>query len=59
VDQLIANLDGIELPLPLVSQFLPEQARAVLEGRLAPRAQALAEHKVGAVLAAYARACGG
>jgi len=59
VDRLMANLDAVELPLPLLSQFLPEQARAVLEGRLAPRAQALVEHKVAGLLAGYARACGG
>lgn len=60
VTQLISNLDALALPLPLplLSQYLPEQAAAVLRGELASRAQALLEHKVAGVLAAYARACG-
>ncbi|QPF71491.1 D-tagatose-bisphosphate aldolase, class II, non-catalytic subunit [Roseateles sp. DAIF2] len=57
LQRLIANLDGIALPLPLISQYLPEQVEDVLLGRLAPRATALAQHKVGLVLARYARAC--
>lgn len=54
--RLQANLDAIALPLPLLSQYLPEQAELVNEGRLAPRACALARHKVELVLARYARA---
>jgi D-tagatose-1,6-bisphosphate aldolase subunit GatZ/KbaZ len=55
--RLHANLAGRDLPLPLVSQFLPEQMEAVLEGVLPARATDLARHKVGLVLARYARAC--
>ncbi|MDC6166964.1 D-tagatose-bisphosphate aldolase, class II, non-catalytic subunit [Paucibacter sp. XJ19-41] len=57
LQRLIANLDGIALPLPLISQYLPEQVEDVLLGRLALCATALAQHKVGLVLARYARAC--
>jgi D-tagatose-1,6-bisphosphate aldolase subunit GatZ/KbaZ len=57
VATLCANLDAIEIPLPLLSQHLPEQYLAVLQGELAVRTDALLEHKVGRVLAQYARAC--
>jgi len=55
--RLFANLDAAPLPLPLLSQYLPAQYRAVMRGELAPRAQALAEDKIAEVLATYARAC--
>ncbi|CAM4060975.1 D-tagatose-bisphosphate aldolase, class II, non-catalytic subunit [Roseateles saccharophilus] len=57
LQRLVANLDEQPLPLALLSQFLPEQALAVSEGRLAARAEDLARHKVGQLLARYARAC--
>ncbi|WP_426340104.1 D-tagatose-bisphosphate aldolase, class II, non-catalytic subunit [Pseudoduganella sp. S-14] len=57
VSQLLANLAGRSIPLPLLSQYLPEQLPAVLQGELAAAPQALLEHKVGRVLAQYARAC--
>lgn len=55
--RLIANLDARPLPLALLSQFLPEQALAVAEGRLAARAEDLARDKVATLLGRYARAC--
>ena len=55
--RLFANLAGRRIPLPLLSQYLPQQFLAVLQGELAPQAQALLEHRVGRVLAQYARAC--
>ncbi|MRV70264.1 D-tagatose-bisphosphate aldolase, class II, non-catalytic subunit [Duganella sp. FT92W] len=55
--RLQGNLDELTLPLPLLSQYLPEQAERVNAGRLAPRAADLARHKVELVLARYARAC--
>lgn len=57
VERLCANLDAIEIPLPLLSQHLHEQYLEVLQGRLAAGARALLEDKVGRVLAQYARAC--
>jgi D-tagatose-1,6-bisphosphate aldolase subunit GatZ/KbaZ len=57
LERLIDNLDRHTLPLTLLSQYLPEQYEAVVQGRLPARATALAEHKVGLVLARYARAC--
>jgi D-tagatose-1,6-bisphosphate aldolase subunit GatZ/KbaZ len=57
VSRLFANLAGRRIPLPLLSQHLPEQFLAVLQGELAAEPQALLEHKIGRVLAQYARAC--
>lgn len=54
---LIANLEQQAMPLPLLSQFMPEQFDAVLAGELQAQPRALAQHKVGLVLARYARAC--
>ncbi|MBT9494307.1 MAG: D-tagatose-bisphosphate aldolase, class II, non-catalytic subunit [Paucibacter sp.] len=55
--RLIANLEQQSMPLPLLSQYLPEQFDAVLRGELQAKPLALAQHKVGMVLARYARAC--
>lgn len=57
VSRLFANLAGRAIPLPLLSQYLPEQFLAVLQGELAAAPQALLEHKIGRLLAQYARAC--
>ncbi|TFW18041.1 D-tagatose-bisphosphate aldolase, class II, non-catalytic subunit [Duganella callida] len=57
VDKLVANLDRLEIPLSLLSQHLPEQYLEVLQGQLPARANALLEHKIGRLLAQYARAC--
>ena len=57
VQRLFANLDALQIPLPLLSQHLPEQYLDVLQGQLGTQAQALLEHKIGRVLAQYARAC--
>ncbi len=55
--KLIANLEQQAIPLPLLSQYLPEQFDSVLQGELLAQPRALAQHKVGMVLARYARAC--
>jgi D-tagatose-1,6-bisphosphate aldolase subunit GatZ/KbaZ len=57
LERLHNNLAERELPLPLISQYLPEQVEAVLDGSLPARAAELARHKVGLVLARYMRAC--
>jgi D-tagatose-1,6-bisphosphate aldolase subunit GatZ/KbaZ len=57
VARLMANLDSVAIPLPLLSQHLPEQYVEVLQGQLDNRPASLLEHKVGRVLAQYARAC--
>lgn len=57
VERLFANLDAREIPLPLLSQHLPEQYLDVLQGQLGAAARELLQHKIGRVLAQYARAC--
>lgn len=57
VERLFANIDGVEIPLPVLSQYLHEQYLEVLQGQLGTGARELLEHKIGRVLAQYARAC--
>ena len=57
VDTLFANLEKHAPPLVLLSQYLPEQFRAVREGTLANTPGALVRHRIGLCLAEYARAC--
>lgn len=57
IERLFANLEAIEIPLSLLSQHLPEQFLEVLQGQLAATSRDLLEHKIGRVLAQYARAC--
>ena len=47
-----------QLPLPLVSNFLPAQYARIREGSLAPEPRALVIDHVCDVLRAYRRACG-
>lgn len=56
VDCLFNNL-ATTIPLPLISQYLPEQYSAVITGEIAPTAHALVLHKITTVLATYAEAC--
>ncbi|WP_051450867.1 D-tagatose-bisphosphate aldolase, class II, non-catalytic subunit [Actinospica robiniae] len=59
VARLMANLSALEIPLPLVSQYLPEQFVRVREGKLAATPHELAVDKVRDVLRGYALAAGG
>ncbi|MGY8562322.1 D-tagatose-bisphosphate aldolase, class II, non-catalytic subunit [Paracidovorax citrulli] len=54
---LVENLTRQPPPLMLLSQYLPEQLRAVQAGELTAEPLALVRHKVGLRLAEYARAC--
>ena len=58
VEKLCHNLAGVTIPLPLLSQFLPVQYEAVLDGELTATPQALIQHKIRQVTARYAAACG-
>ncbi len=57
VRTLFANLEQHAPPLVLLSQYLPEQFRAVREGTLANTPGALVRHRIGQCLDEYARAC--
>lgn len=54
---LIENLRSIDIPLPLLSQFLPEQYQRVRHGTLALEPTVLVIDKVRDVLRGYSRAC--
>ncbi len=56
-DALLANLKSREIPLTLLSQYLPVQYAAVREGALANDPRELLLDAVGQVLRNYARAC--
>ena len=55
---LLCNLSTAPIPLPLLSQYLPDQFRAVRIGRLQNEPGMLIEDKITAVLDDYAFACG-
>jgi D-tagatose-1,6-bisphosphate aldolase subunit GatZ/KbaZ len=59
IERLIANLSGHAVPLSLLSQYLPDQARAVRDGSLTaePSPHELIRHKILTVLDDYATAC--
>lgn len=58
VSRLLDNLSQSLIPLPLLSQFMPQQYQAVLNGQLTPAPQALIQHHIRLVLQMYASACG-
>lgn len=55
--RLLANLGKVDIPLPLLSQYLPDQYRRVRRGELEVDATALAVDRVRNVLRDYSRAC--
>lgn len=57
VDKLIANLDNTDIPLGLLSQFLPKQFERVLNGTLLSEPRPLIIDKVQDVLRDYAYGC--
>lgn len=57
VERLFRNLAN-EIPLTLVSQYLPEHYEAVREKRMGPNAKELVQDKIAAVLKTYRAACG-
>ncbi len=56
--RLLSNLSSAPIPLPLLSQYLPEQFRAVRSGRLQNQPGQLIRYGITAVLDDYAHACG-
>src|ERR1039458_8502679 len=55
--RLLANLGAVDIPLPLLSQYLPDQYTRVRRGELASEPTALAVDRVRDVLRAYTQAC--
>jgi D-tagatose-1,6-bisphosphate aldolase subunit GatZ/KbaZ len=54
---LLTNLRGSGIPLPLISQYLPEQYRRIRAGRLDPDPEALVIDRIRDALRPYAAAC--
>jgi D-tagatose-1,6-bisphosphate aldolase subunit GatZ/KbaZ len=54
---LLRNLSDTAIPLPLLSQYLPEQYRRIREGTLEPHPEALVIDRIRDALRPYARAC--
>lgn len=54
---LLANLDRVGLPLPLVSQFLPIQYHRIREGELRPIAEDLVVDRIRDAMRPYSAAC--
>ncbi len=57
VAQLFKNLEATEIPLPLVSQFLPEQYNAIQNNTLVNSPKTLVKAKIKQVTERYAYAC--
>jgi D-tagatose-1,6-bisphosphate aldolase subunit GatZ/KbaZ len=55
--RLLTNLSSVDIPLPLISQYLAAQYERVRDGDLEPRPEALVKDHVKDVLRIYARAC--
>ena len=55
--KLFSNLETSGIALPLLSQYLPEQFRAVREGLIAAQPEALVIDKIQQVMRSYAKAC--
>jgi D-tagatose-1,6-bisphosphate aldolase subunit GatZ/KbaZ len=57
LDKLLSNLHDIDIPLSLISQYLPNQAARIKQGQLSPSATELIDDKIGEVLDDYRYAC--
>ena len=57
VERLFARLDGVTIPEPLISQYLPRFYERVTAGQIAPVARVLAVEAVRDVLRDYYAAC--
>jgi D-tagatose-1,6-bisphosphate aldolase subunit GatZ/KbaZ len=58
-ERLVANLGEREIPLPLLSQYLPAQYERVRAGELAATPEALLIDRVRDAIRPYAAACHG
>lgn len=57
VEKLFANLASVEIPLPLLSQFMPQQYQAVRADLIKNTPKELVKAKIKQVTQAYAQAC--
>ncbi len=59
LNQLINNLSGIKIPLTLISQYLPDQFKAVRENEIENNPKEIIYHKINEVLEIYNYATSG
>ena len=59
VERLVFNLTEHQIPLTLLSQFLPNQYSAIREGQIEANPADLLHHRIMEVTGDYAYACGG
>jgi D-tagatose-1,6-bisphosphate aldolase subunit GatZ/KbaZ len=59
VARLVDNLATRAIPLPLISEYLPEEYKAIRTGRMQATSQQLIQEHIRQVLRLYAGACGG
>jgi D-tagatose-1,6-bisphosphate aldolase subunit GatZ/KbaZ len=59
IDALIANLSGIEIPLPMLSQFMPEQYSKACRSELEPTPRNLIADRIQSLFDGYLRATSG
>jgi len=57
VEVLMTNLENVDVPLPLLSQYLPDAYAAVCAGTLTPSPRELVINHIMAVSSAYSEAC--
>ena len=53
LEKLMSNLEGIEIPITVISQFMHEQYKKVREGLLKPNAKELLKDRIGEYLDDY------
>ena len=58
LERLLANLSRAEIPLTLLSQYLPQQYESVRAGAIPARSENLIEDRIRQVLRLYSSACG-
>ena len=59
LERLLQNLSHVDIPMPLLSQFLPSQYQAVRDGTLSLEPRQLVVHRVMEVTSTYSAACRG
>jgi D-tagatose-1,6-bisphosphate aldolase subunit GatZ/KbaZ len=58
IEKLFASLDSTDIPLGIISQYLPVQYERIRNGSLQPKARAMAKDKVKEIIEKYCRASG-
>jgi D-tagatose-1,6-bisphosphate aldolase subunit GatZ/KbaZ len=57
VDKLYENLSSVDIPISLISQFMPNQYTEIVNNRLSPSPESLVNHRIMQVTSVYSQAC--